>query len=103
MPPRFVDTNVLLRYFTGDDEEKALRAPALLQRIELGEERIETSHLVFFEVIFTFEASPTTHAIDSDMPGAETLEAAAHGKGGRPSIDRVPGRGFCPGCSWRCR
>ncbi len=53
MPARFLDANVLLRYFIRDDEEKARRALALLQRIERGEERVETSLLVFFEVIFT--------------------------------------------------
>jgi uncharacterized protein len=55
MPARFLDANVLLRYFIRDDEEKAQRALALLQRIERGEERVETSDLVFFEVIFTLE------------------------------------------------
>jgi predicted nucleic acid-binding protein len=55
VPARFLDANVLLRYFIRDDEEKARRALALLQRIERGEERVETSLLVFFEVIFTLE------------------------------------------------
>ncbi len=55
MPARFLDANVLLRYFIRDDEGKAQRALALLQRIEQGEERVETSLLVFFEVVFTLE------------------------------------------------
>ena len=55
MPARFLDANVLLRYVIRDDEDKAQRALALLRRVELGEERVETSLLVFFEVIFTLE------------------------------------------------
>lgn len=55
MPGRFLDTNVLLRYLTGDDPEKAQRALSLLQRVERGEERIETSALVIFETIFTLQ------------------------------------------------
>jgi uncharacterized protein len=53
MPLRFLDTNILLRYFTRDDEEKARKALALLQRIERGEERVETSLPVIFETVFT--------------------------------------------------
>jgi predicted nucleic acid-binding protein len=52
---RFLDTNVLLRYFTKDDEEKAQKALALLQRIERGEERAETSLPVIFETVFTLQ------------------------------------------------
>jgi len=52
---RFLDTNILLRYFTKDDEEKAQKALALLQRIERGEERAETSLPVIFETVFTLQ------------------------------------------------
>jgi predicted nucleic acid-binding protein len=52
---RFLDTNILLRYFTKDDEEKARKALALLQRIEKGEEKVETSLPVIFETIFTLQ------------------------------------------------
>lgn len=55
MPIRFLDTNILLRYFTKDDEEKAQKALGLLQRIETGEERVETSLLVVFETVFTLQ------------------------------------------------
>ncbi|MCX6021120.1 MAG: PIN domain-containing protein [Chloroflexi bacterium] len=53
MPSRFLDTNILLRYFTRDDEEKARNALALFVRVEQGEERVETSTLVIFETVFT--------------------------------------------------
>lgn len=55
MQLRFLDTNILLRYFTRDDEEKAQKALVLLQRIEKGEERVETSLLVIFETVFTLQ------------------------------------------------
>jgi predicted nucleic acid-binding protein len=56
MNKRFLDTNVLLRYFTRDDEEKAERARALLMRVDRGEEKIITSPLVIFEVVFTLQS-----------------------------------------------
>ncbi len=52
---RFLDTNVLLRYFTRDDEAKAHKALALLSRIESGEEKVETSLLVIFEAVYTLQ------------------------------------------------
>jgi predicted nucleic acid-binding protein len=55
MEPRFLDTNVLLRYFTRDDDEKAEAALALLTRVEQGEERIETLPTVIFETVFTLQ------------------------------------------------
>lgn len=57
MPPRFLDTTILLRYFTRDDEEKARRALALLTRVERGEERVVTSHAVIFETVYTLQRS----------------------------------------------
>ena len=56
MSPRFLDTNVLLRYFTRDDEEKAQQALALLIRVERGEEKVVTSPLVIFETVFTLQS-----------------------------------------------
>jgi predicted nucleic acid-binding protein len=51
----FLDTNVLLRFFTRDDEVKASGALALLLRVERREERVVTSPLVIFETIFTLQ------------------------------------------------
>jgi len=53
---RFIDTNLFIRYFTRDDEEKAQKALALLRRVERDKERITTSPLVIFETIFTLES-----------------------------------------------
>ena|SRR5579863_481566 len=57
MPPIFVDTNILLRYLTRDDEQKAQRALNLLVKVEQGEEKVVTSSLVIFETIFTLQHS----------------------------------------------
>lgn len=55
MSRRFLDTNIFVRYFTRDDEEKANRAKLLLERIERGEEKGETSPIVIFETVYTLE------------------------------------------------
>lgn len=52
---RFLDTNILLRYLTRDDEEKARRALALLLRVERGEEKVITSLLVIFDTVYTLQ------------------------------------------------
>ena len=52
---RFLDTNVLLRYFTNDDPTKAEAALAVLQRVERGDERVVVSPIVVFEVVFTLQ------------------------------------------------
>lgn len=56
MTVRFLDTNILLRYFTRDDEEKAQHALELLLRVERGEEKVTTSSLVIFETVFTLQS-----------------------------------------------
>jgi len=53
---RFLDTNILLRYFTRDDEEKAQSSLKLLQRVERNEEKVLTSPLVIFETLFTLQS-----------------------------------------------
>ncbi len=53
--PRFLDTNILLRYFTGNPPEQAAGAKWLLQRVERGEEKVATSVMVLFETVFTLQ------------------------------------------------
>lgn len=52
---RFLDTNILLRYFTGDNLEMAEAARHLLAKVERGEEKVVTSPLVVFETVFTLQ------------------------------------------------
>lgn len=54
--PRFLDTNILLRHFTGDDFEKAEACKALLLRIEHGQETVETSDLAIAEVVYILQS-----------------------------------------------
>ncbi len=55
MLPRFLDTNILLRYLIGDSPEQAECALNLLMRVERGEEKVFTSSLVIFEAVFTLQ------------------------------------------------
>ncbi len=57
MPPRLLDTNILIRHFTRDDPAKADRALALLERVARGQETLTTTPVVVFETIFTLERS----------------------------------------------
>ena len=52
---RLIDTNIFLRYFTKDDEEKANNVLCLLKRLEANQEKATTNLLVIFETIFTLE------------------------------------------------
>jgi len=52
---RFLDTNILIRYLTGDDPDKAALALALLDRVAEGSEQVVTTPLVIFETIFLLQ------------------------------------------------
>jgi uncharacterized protein len=52
---RFLDTNVLIRYLTNDDPDKAASALALLDRAAEGTEHVITTPLVIFETIFLMQ------------------------------------------------
>ena len=53
---RFLDTNVLVRYLTGDDPEKAKASLALLLRVERGEEAVMTSDIVIAETVYVLQS-----------------------------------------------
>lgn len=52
---RFIDTNILIRHFTGDDEVKARKVAGLLKKVEADEEKVTASPFVVFEIIYTLE------------------------------------------------
>ncbi len=54
--PAFVDTNIFLRYLTGDDPEQAPKARTLLERAERGEEQLITTVLTIAEIIWVLES-----------------------------------------------
>jgi len=54
--PAFVDTNLFLRYLTGDDPEQAPKARRLLERAERGEEQLVTTALTIAEIVWVLES-----------------------------------------------
>ena len=63
----FLDTNVILRYLTWDDSEKAKKVEGLFKRIAKGEESLYTTILVINEVMWALEKSyklPKSEIID---------------------------------------
>ncbi len=62
---RFLDTNILLRYLTGDDKQKASASFGLLLKVERGEEVVVTSDLVIAETVFTLQ-SPRQYRFSPD-------------------------------------
>jgi uncharacterized protein len=53
--PRFIDSNVFLRYLLKDDPTRSQAAFELLARVNRGEERVITNSIVMFEVIFSLQ------------------------------------------------
>lgn len=54
---RFLDANVILRYLTKDDAEKAAACFALFQRIKQGEEEVLTAEVILHEVLYVLTSS----------------------------------------------
>jgi predicted nucleic acid-binding protein len=48
---KFLDTNVIIRYLTKDDPDKAARAYHFLLDVEKGKEQVQTSEAVIAEVV----------------------------------------------------
>ena len=55
-PVCFVDTNVFVRYLTGDDEKKASAFERLLVQAESGKIRLVTSEIVIAELVWVLES-----------------------------------------------
>lgn len=62
---RFLDANIILRYLTRDDEEKAARCFDLFQRVKRGEEALTTCEAVIAEVVYVL-ASPSLYHLPRD-------------------------------------
>ncbi|MBI4295045.1 MAG: PIN domain-containing protein [Chloroflexi bacterium] len=63
--PRFIDTNILLRYLTRDDEQKAVACFALLRRVERSEEVVVTTDVTIAETVFVLQ-SPRRYGVPRD-------------------------------------
>lgn len=55
-PDCFVDTNVFVRYLTGDDEKKASAFERLLVQAKSGKVKLITSEMVIAELIWVLES-----------------------------------------------
>ena len=53
---RFLDTNVILRYLTRDDEAKAKACFELFQRVKEGSEEVFTSEAIITEVVYVLSS-----------------------------------------------
>src|SRR3954452_23029225 len=62
---RFIDANIILRAPTQSDPEQAKSSRLLLLRVEDGEEKVTTSPLVLFEVVFTLQ-SPRSYKLSKE-------------------------------------
>jgi len=49
---RWLDTNIIVRYLTGDDPIKAQACLALFQRVQQGDEELATSETIIAEVTY---------------------------------------------------
>jgi predicted nucleic-acid-binding protein len=70
VPLHLLDTNAILRFLIGDDEPKAARATALMDRVERDEEWIEITDEVVTETVWTLESF-------YKVPRAETAQKMA--------------------------
>jgi len=52
----FVDTNVFVRYLTGDDEKKAVAFENLLVQAKIGNVKLVTSEIVIAELVWVLES-----------------------------------------------
>lgn len=52
----FLDTNILIRYLTRDDPDKAARAYTLLQEVEQDRRRVTTTEAVIAEVVYVLSS-----------------------------------------------
>jgi len=67
MKTLFVDTNIFLRYLTGDDTEKFERCKNLFKKALKRKIRLMTSHMVVAELIWTLQSFykvPKSEVID---------------------------------------
>ena len=60
---RFLDTNLLLRFLTGDDPDKAQAVLQLLQRVRAGEEELMTSETVVAEIFYVLTREKSRYRV----------------------------------------
>jgi predicted nucleic acid-binding protein len=71
-----LDTNVLIRYLTEDDEEQSSRALALLQEVEARRRSVFLPEAILVETIRVLSA-PRSYAVDREVIRARLLTILA--------------------------
>ena len=70
---RFLDTNVIIRYLTKDDEEKAEACYRLFQRVNRGEETLATSEAIIAEVTYVLSSRRAPYQLNHEEIRARLL------------------------------
>ena len=61
---RFLDTNVILRYLTRDDEAKAEACYRMFQRVRRGEEVLITCEAIITEVVYVLSSKRAPYRLN---------------------------------------
>ncbi len=70
---KFLDTNIILRFLTRDDEQKAMACLALFQRVERGEEEVTLSEAILTEVCHILSSSRHNYRLNREEIRARLL------------------------------
>ncbi len=63
---KFLDTNIILRYLTRDDPEKAEACYQLFQRVNGGEETLITCEAIVAEVVYVLRSPRAGYGLNRD-------------------------------------
>lgn len=70
---RFLDTNVILRYLTRDDEAKAEACYELFQRVQRGEEDLSTCEAIVIEAVYVLSSPRLPYRLSHEEIRARLL------------------------------
>ena len=70
---RFLDTNIIVRYLTRDDEAKAEACYELFQRVQRGEEELFTSEAIVTEVAYVLSSPRAPYRLSHEEIRARLL------------------------------
>lgn len=70
---KFLDTNVIIRYLTRDDEQKAEACYQLFQRVDTGDEILLTSEAIIAEVTYVLSSNRAPYRLNHNEIRARLL------------------------------
>ncbi len=76
MPYSFIDTDVIIRFLTGDDLEKQAAASTLFEQVEQGLLTLEAPDTVVADAVYVLSSPRLYHLARSDVQ--ELLSALVH-------------------------